>query len=118
MNDLTVKHKLKSIFNNLNKITNLFSCQNENDLLSEFFYLISNLFSVSEEYEKSNFYGYLSNYLNNNFKFNYIQIIENYFDTNKYDNAQILLEKINNKNQVYDWFKFKKLSLIFKLYFN
>ena len=94
------------------KIINIFSCQNEHDLLSEFFYLISNLFSVNQDYELSNFYGYLSSYLNKKFKFNYIQIIENYFDTNKYDNAQILLEKINNKNQVYDWFKFKKLSKI------
>ena len=34
------------------KIKNLFSCQKETDILSEFFYLISNLFSVSQEYEK------------------------------------------------------------------
>ena len=31
-----------------NKIKRLFSCQKENNLLSEFFYLISNLFSVSQ----------------------------------------------------------------------
>ncbi len=111
-NLLIAQTKLWLNNSNLNKITNLFSCQNENDLLSEFFYLISNLFSVSEEYEKSNFYGYLSNYLNNNFKFNYIQIIENYFSTDKYDNAQKLLKKINDKDQVYHWFKLKKISQI------
>ncbi len=90
------------------KINNLFSCQNENDLLSEFFYLISNLLSVGQEYEKSNFYGYLSNYLN--FNYNYIQIVSNYFDTNKLDKAKILLKRVDKNDQVYHWFKLKKLS--------
>ncbi len=92
------------------KINNLFSCQNENDLLSEFFYLISNLLSVGQEYEKSNFYGYLSNYLN--FNYNYIQIVSNYFDTNKLDKAKILLKRVDKNDQVYHWFKLKKLSQI------
>ena len=95
-----------------NKIKNLFSCQKENNLLSEFLYLISNLFSVSQEYEKSNFYGYLSNYLNPDFNFNNIQIIENYFDTNKLDTAKILLKQIDDKDQIFHWFKLKKLSQV------
>ena len=94
------------------KIKNLFSCQNETDILSEFFYLISNLFSVSQEYEKSNFYGYLSAYLNTQFNYNYVQIIENYFDTNKLDNAKLLLSKIDDNDKIYNWFKLKKLSQI------
>ena len=94
------------------KIKNLFSCQKENNLLSEFLYLISNLFSVSQEYEKSNFYGYLSNYLNPDFNFNNIQIIENYFDTNKFDTAKILLKQIDDKDQIFHWFKLKKLSRV------
>ena len=95
-----------------NKIKRLFSCQKENNLLSEFLYLISNLFSVSQEYEKSNFYGYLSNYLNPDFNFNNIQIIENYFDTNKLDTAKILLKQIDDKDQIFHWFKLKKLSQV------
>ncbi len=94
------------------KIKRLFSCQKENNLLSEFLYLISNLFSVSQEYEKSNFYGYLSNYLNPDFNFNNIQIIENYFDTNKFDTAKILLKQIDDKDQIFHWFKLKKLSQV------
>ena len=94
------------------KIKNLFSCQKETDILSEFFYLISNLFSVSQEYEKSNFYGYLSTYLNTQFNYNYVQIIENYFDTNKLDNAKLLLSKIDDNDKIYNWFKLKKLSQI------
>jgi tetratricopeptide (TPR) repeat protein len=95
-----------------NKIKNLFSCQKETDILSEFFYLISNLFSVSQEYEKSNFYGYLSTYLNTQFNYNYVQIVENYFDTNKLDNAKLLLGKIDDNDKIYNWFKLKKLSQI------
>ena len=94
------------------KIKSLFSCQKETDILSEFFYLISNLFSVSQEYEKSNFYGYLSTYLNTEFNYNYVQIIENYFDTNKLDNAKLLLKKIDDNDKIYNWFKLKKLSQI------
>ena len=94
------------------KIKNLFSCQKETDILSEFFYLISNLFSVSQEYEKSNFYGYLSTYLNTQFNYNYVQIVENYFDTNKLDNAKLLLGKIDDNDKIYNWFKLKKLSQI------
>ena len=94
------------------KIKNLFSCQKETDILSEFFYLISNLFSVNQEYEKSNFYGYLSTYLNTQFNYNYVQIVENYFDTNKLDNAKLLLGKIDDNDKIYNWFKLKKLSQI------
>ena len=95
-----------------NKISNLFSCKNENDILSEFFYLISNLLSVSQEYETSNFYGYLSNYLNLNFNLNYVQLISNYSDMDKFDTVRILLKKIDDKDIVYHWFKLKKLSQI------
>ena len=94
------------------KIKSLFSCQNETDILSEFFFIISNLFSVSQEYEKSNFYGYLSTYLNTEFNYNYVQIIENYFDTNKLDNAKLLLKNIDDNDKIYNWFKLKKLSQI------
>ena len=39
-----------------NEIKEIFSCKNENDLLAEFFYLVSNLYSSQDEYEESNFY--------------------------------------------------------------
>ena len=34
----------------------IFSCKNERHLLSEFFFLIANLYSAEEEYNLSNFY--------------------------------------------------------------
>ena len=58
------------------------------------------------------FYEYLSTYLNKKFNYNYVQIIENYFDTNKLDNAKLLLGKIDDNDKIYNWFKVKKLSQI------
>ena len=52
------------------KLNDYFSCKSENDLLSEFFFLISNLYSSQNEFDKSNFYLKISNYLNPKFYFN------------------------------------------------
>ena len=46
------------------KFNQHFSCKSSNDLLAEFFFLISNLYSSQEEYQKSNFYLNISNFLN------------------------------------------------------
>ena len=53
-----------------NEIKEIFSCKNENDLLAEFFYLVSNLYSSQDEYEESNFYLNISYFLNKKFKIN------------------------------------------------
>ena len=47
-------------FKEFNKI---FSCQNHKDVVSEFLFLVSNLYSSQDNFEKSNFYLNLSNYL-------------------------------------------------------
>ena len=39
-----------------NKFDKFFSCKNTSDLLSEFFFLLSNLYSSEDNFEKSNFY--------------------------------------------------------------
>ena len=64
---------------NYNKIKEIFSCQRESDLISEFFFLISNFYLINEDFEKSNFYLNLSNYLNLKFYFNYIIMFHLYF---------------------------------------
>ena len=61
------------------KFEKYFSCKNENDILSEFFFLISNLYSSDDLYEKSNFYLNISNYLNPKFYFNLSLLAENYY---------------------------------------
>ena len=55
---------------NLQKFKEVFSCKNHNDLIAEFLFLISNLYSAQDNYEMSNFYLNLSNFLNPRFVFN------------------------------------------------
>ena len=50
--------------------TKVFSCENSNDIIGEFLFLISNLYSSEDNFEKSNFYLNLSNFINPKFIFN------------------------------------------------
>ena len=49
------------------KFNNFFSCDSENDILAEFFFLIANLYSAEDDFKKSNFYLNISIYLNPKF---------------------------------------------------
>ena len=51
------------------KFSNYFSCKSESDIIAEFFFIIANLYSSQEEYDKSNYYLSISNYLNVKFFF-------------------------------------------------
>ena len=97
---------------NYNKIKEIFSCQRESDLISEFFFLISNYFLINEDFEKSNFYLNLSNYLNPKFYFNLTHLVENYLENENYNIAKSLLNKFDKKDQVYYWYKLKKIAQI------
>jgi len=95
-----------------NKITNIFSCRNENDILGEFFYLIASLYSSEEDYKKSNFYLKISNFLNSKFKFNLVLIAENFYINNKYSQSRIALDEFDEKDDIYYWYKIKINSKI------
>ena len=97
---------------NYNKIKEIFSCQKESDLISEFFFLISNFFLINEDFEKSNFYLNISNYLNPKFYFNLTHLIENYLENENYNIAKSLLNKFDKKDLVYHWYKLKKIAQI------
>jgi tetratricopeptide (TPR) repeat protein len=97
---------------NFKKFTIYFSCKNENHLLSEFFYLISNLFSSQEKFEKSNFYLSLSNYLNPKFYFNLSLLAENYYLNNNFDLTKKTLKKFNSTDEIYYWHKIKRIANI------
>ena len=97
---------------NYNKIKEIFSCQRESDLISEFFFLISNFYLINEDFEKSNFYLNLSNYLNPKFYFNLTHLVENYLENENYNIAKSLLNKFDKKDQVYYWYKLKKIAHI------
>ena len=95
-----------------NKITNIFSCRNENDILGEFFYLIASLYSSEEDYKKSNSYLKISNFLNSKFKFNLVLIAENFYINNKYSQSRIALDEFDEKDDIYYWYKIKINSKI------
>jgi len=59
---------------NYDNFEKIFSCKNSSDLIAELLFIISNLYSLEGELEKSNFYFNLSNYLNPKFKFNFITV--------------------------------------------
>jgi len=107
---LQLKHWIDH--SNYQKVNNYFSCNNETDLLGEFFYLISNLYSSEEVFKKSNFYLQISIFLNSKFDFNYSLIVENYFLNKNYNLSKKALEKIDNNNKIYNWYKIKKIGQI------
>jgi len=97
---------------NYKKLKNYFSCKNENDLLAEFFFLISNLYSSQEKFEESNFYLRISNYLNPKFYFNLSLLADNYYLDNNFETAKKILKNFDKKDDVYYWYKIKKIAQI------
>ena len=96
----------------LEEFKKIFSCSNTNDIVSEFFFLVSNLYSSQEDYEKSNFYLNISYYLNPKFKFNLSLLAENHYLTNNYTKTLKILESFNKNDEFYYWFKIKKEAQI------
>ena len=97
---------------NFLKFSKHFSCQSEKDILAEFFFLMSNLYSSQNIFEISNFYLSLSIYLNPKFYFNLSLLAENYFDNNNFNLARKTLEKFDSKDKIYSWYKVKKIAQI------
>ncbi len=100
---------------NYNNFNSFFSCKNSNHIISELFFIISNLNSSINEIEKSNFYFYLSNYLNPKFKFNLALIVDNYYEKKEFEKAEKILKNFDKKNKIYYWFKIKKKARIINL---
>ena len=96
----------------INEFEKIFSCKDPNDLISEFFFLVANLYSSENRYEESNFYLNLSNYLNHKFKFNLSLLAENYYQNKDYLNTSKVLKSFSEKDEFYHWFKLKKEAQI------
>jgi len=94
--------------NDYNKFKDHFSCKNENDLLAEFFFLISNLYSSHDQFKESNFYINISNYLNPKFYFNLSLLAENYHLNDNFELAKRTLQIFKKEDEIYHWFKIKK----------
>ena len=98
--------------NELSKFKKVFSCKNHNDILGEFLFLISNLYSSQNKFEKSNFYLSLSNYLNPRFIFNLSLVGENLYLNGNYEKAKKIFKSFNKDQDFYYWFKLKKEAQI------
>ncbi len=96
-------------FKEFNKI---FSCNNHNDIVSEFLFLVSNLYSSQDDFENSNFYLNLSNYLNPNFTFNLSLVAENFYINKEYIKVKEVLKNFNKEDEFYYWFRVKKEAQI------
>ena len=94
------------------KLTQFFSCKNSNDVISEFFFLISNLYSSQNEFKKSNLYLNISNFLNPKFIFNLSLISENQFLNRDYKKAKKTLKNFKKENDFYYWYRIKKEAQI------
>ncbi len=94
------------------KFTNIFSCKNHNDVISEFLFLVSNLYSSQDDFEKSNFYLYLSNYLNPKFIYNLSLVAENYYFNEDFIKAKKILKGFDKEDKIYYWFRIKKEAQI------
>ncbi len=97
---------------NEKKFKEVFSCKNHNDLISEFLFLVSNLYSSQNDFVKSNFYLNLSYYLNPKFLFNLSLIAENQFSNEEYDKAKKTLKKFKKQDTFYYWYRLKKEAQI------
>ena len=94
------------------KLTKVFSCKNTNDVVSEFLFLISNLYSSQNNFKKSNFYLNLSNFLNPKFVFNLSLVFENQYFNEEYKNAKKTLKNFKKEDSFYHWYRVKKEAQI------
>ncbi len=97
---------------NYDDFKSIFSCKNSNDIIGEFLFIISNLYSGEDQINKSNFYFNLSNFLNPKFKFNYALLADNYFQKEEFAKAKKTLKNFGKKNEIYYWYRIKKIAQI------
>ncbi len=94
------------------EFSNVFSCDNHNDIIGEFLFLVSNLFSSQNQFEKSNFYLNLSNYLNSKFIFNLSLVAENFYFNKDYKKSRKILKNFDKNQDFYYWYRLKKEAQI------
>ena len=97
---------------NFQKIKKVFSCKNPSDIVGEFLFLISNLYSSQDNFNKSNFYLNLANFLNPKFVFNLSLIVENHYTNKEYKKAKKTLKNFKKEEFFYYWYRIKKEAQI------
>ena len=96
----------------LSEFQKIFSCKNSNDLVSELFFLVANLYSSQQDYERSNFYLNISYNLNPKFLFNLSLLADNYYINENYSKTLKTLSYFGKNDNFYYWFKIKKEAQI------
>ena len=96
----------------LEEFQKIFSCRNSSHIVSEFLFLIANLYSSQKDYKKSIFYLNVAYFLNPKFKFNLSLLAENYYVNKNYTKTLKVLKNFNEKDEFYYWFKIKKEAQI------
>ena len=97
---------------NEEKLVNVFSCKNSNDIVSEFLFLISNLYSSQDDFKKSNFFLNLSKFLNPKFVYNLSLIAENQYFNKEYEKVKKTLKNFKKDDNFYHWYRVKKEAQI------
>jgi tetratricopeptide (TPR) repeat protein len=111
--NLLIKQTENFFLNNENKkIKNFFNCKNPNDSLSEFFYVIANLYSSEKDYKLSNFYMKISIFLNNKFLPNQTLLAENYYYQKKNELSKNIYQSLKSIGPVYSWHASKSIAKI------
>jgi len=100
--------------NQIKEFSKVFSCKNQNDIVGELLFLISNLYSSQNEFEKSNFYLSLSNFLNPKFVFNLSLVAENFYLNKNYEKSKTVLKNFDKNQDFYYWYRLKKEAQIIK----
>ena len=98
--------------NEYKEFSKVFSCSNRNDIVGEFLFLISNLYSSQNKFEKSNFYLSLSSYLNSKFVFNLSLVAENLYLNENYEKSKTVLKNFDENQDFYYWYRVKKEAQI------
>jgi len=93
-------------------ITDFFNCRHAKNPIAEFFYIIANLYSHENDYEKSNFYLNISLFLNDNFLPNKALLAENLFFQKKYKLSENLYNSVKSIGPTYSWFSSKSIAAI------
>ena len=111
--NLLLKQSENFLLNNKNyRIKNFFDCQNPRDSISEFFYIIANLYSNEKDYQSSNFYLKISLFLNDKFLPNKSLLAENYQYQKKNIDAKKTYESLKSIGSIYSWYASKSIAAI------
>ena len=111
--NLLIKETENFLLNNKSeKIKSFFDCKDPKDPLAEFFYVIANLYSSEKNYQLSNFYIKISQFLNKEFLSNNALLAENFYYQKKYQLSKKIYESLKSIGPAYSWHASKSIATI------